>query len=196
LNLTENPIGVAIVNSQNIVAVLFAMALCAWPSAQTRAQSSSSPSGACVVRAAGVGFSCPVGWHIVEEMESGTTIGDFDRPDKTGNLTIPVGRATVAVHPMPRAYKNLKEWVYAATKITPEATRANETVNNKTLGAINIVSFTSPDLQRGLAYASYFFEINGVPVNLELNYPRNSPNASKYRAIPDEIITQLKSNQH
>ena len=40
----------------------------------------------------------------------------------------------------------------------------------KSVGAISAFCFTSPDSQRGWIYESYFFEINGIPVNLELNY--------------------------
>jgi hypothetical protein len=144
------------------------------------------------VKVAGVQLYCPAGWKIVEETEMGTSIGNFDRPDRTGNLTVPAGRATITVHPMPGVYKNFKEWVYAATKIAPDAVQTNKILINKTAGSINVVCFTSPDSQRGWMYASYFFEINGTPVNLELNYQRTSQNASEYRAVPDKIIESLE----
>ena len=182
--------------SQDFVNVLLAIALCAGSSIQSSAtRSPSSGDGACVVKLAGVQFNCPAGWKVVEEIERGTTIGDFERPDKTGSLTIPAGRASLMVSPMPKIYRNFKEWVYAATKNAPEAVQKNETLTNKTVGSVNVICFTSPDSQRGLIYASYFFEINGTPVNMELTYQRTSPNASEYRAIPERIIESLQPYQ-
>jgi hypothetical protein len=178
---------------QDFVKIFFAIALCAGAPFQGWSQhSTSSVNGTCVVKAAGVQLHCPARWEVVEETETGTSIGNFDRPDRTGNLTIPAGRATITVHPMPGVYKNFKEWVYAATKITPDAVQTNKTVTNKTVGSINLVCFTSPDSQRGWTYTSYFFQMNGTPVNLELNYQRASQNASEYRAVLDKIIESLE----
>lgn len=188
-----SPASAAIMNVHNVVVAVFAMSLSAGLSFQTRFQSSStSLNSRCVVKAAGVQFNCPAGWQIVEENERGTTIGNFERQDKTGNLTTPAGRATITVHPMPEPYKNLREWIFAASKIAPDASQTNETLNNKTVGAINLVCFISRDSQRGWVYASYFFEINGKPVNLELNYQRTSPNASEYRAILNRTMESLQ----
>jgi hypothetical protein len=93
---------------------------------------------------------------------------------------------------MPQAYKTFKDWIFATTKIVPDAQQTTETISNKTIGTISAVCFSSPDSQRGLAYASYFFEINGTPVNLELNYQRDSPNTSKYRSILAKIMQSLE----
>jgi len=145
---------------------------------------------------AGVQSNCPAGWKVVEETKRGATIGNFDRPDKTGDLTIPVGRATIAIYPMPGLYRNLKEWVYAAAKNAPDAIQTNKTLNNKAVGSINIFCFTPPDSQRGWTYESYFFEINGTPFNLELNYQRTSQNASEYRATLDRLFESLEASRH
>ena len=181
---------------QDLAQVLLVIALSVGSTIQSSSnRSPSSGDGAREVKLAGIQFNCPVGWKIVEEIENGTTIGDFERPDKTGNLTIPTGRATLTVHPMPKIYGNFNEWVYAATKNAPDAVQKNETLINKTVGALKVITFTSPDSQRGLIYASYFFEINGAPVNLELNYQRTSRNSSEYRAIPERIIESLEPYQ-
>jgi hypothetical protein len=177
---------------QDVAKVLLVIALCAGFPIQSSSNRPPRSGDTCVVKLVGVQFNCPAGWKIVEEIESGTTIGNFDRPDKTGNLTIPVGRASLTVHPMPKIYRNFKEWVYAATKIAPEAVQKNETLANKRVGPLNVICFTSPDSQQGLIYASYFFEINGTPVNMELTYQRTSPNASDYRLIPARIIESLE----
>src|SRR5712664_1490751 len=147
---------------------LFAIALC--PGTSVRAWPQSSPGSAnktCLVKVAGVQTNCPPGWKIVEETHRGSTIGNFDRPDKTGDLATPVGRATIAIYSMPGLYRNFKEWVYAATKNAPDAVQTNKTLTNKAAGSINIFCFTPPDSQRGWIYQSYFFEINGIPVNVE-----------------------------
>jgi hypothetical protein len=189
-------VGKELMSLRNLVKVLLAISLCAGTATQASSQNApGSKNGTCVVKEAGVQFNCPAGWKIVEENERGTTIGNFDRPDQTGNLTVPVGRATLMVHPMPKIYRNFKEWVYAATKNAPEAIQNDEALMNRMLGTVNVISFRSPDSQRGLAYASYFFEINGTPVNIELNYPRTSKNASDYRAIPSRIIQNLEPYQ-
>jgi hypothetical protein len=150
----------------------------------------------CVVKLAGVQSNCPAGWQIVEKTDRGTAIGNFDRPVKTGNLTIPVGRATIEFHPMPVQYKNFKEWVHAATKLAPDAVQTTKSLANKLVGSISAVCFTAPDSQRGWIYESYFFEINGTPINLELNYQRTSENAPEYRAILDKIVQSLEAPQH
>jgi hypothetical protein len=150
----------------------------------------------CVVKLAGVQSNCPAGWQIVEATDRETTIGNFDRPDKTSNLTIPVGRATIVLHAMPVTYKNFKEWVYAATKITPDAIQTNKSLANKSAGSISAICFTSPDSQRGWIYESYFFEINGTPINLELNYQRTSQNASEYRAVFNKLVENLEASRH
>jgi hypothetical protein len=178
---------------QDLAKTLCAISICVGLSVQSRAQNSTIPGGAsCVVKLARIQFNCPAGWKIVEENDRGTTIGDFDRPDKTGNLTIPSGRGSLTVYPMPRIYKSFKEWVYAASKNAPEAIRKNETLTNKKVGSVNVVCFSSPDSQGGLIYASYFFEINTTPVNLELHYPRTAPDSSEYRTIPTRIIENLE----
>ena len=169
--------------SRDLVKILFAVALCSGTPIQAWSQRSLSTVETCIVRVSGVQIHCPAEWKIVEETNRGTSIGNFDRPDKTGNLTIPAGRATITIHPMPGVYKNFKEWVYAATKIAPEAVETNKTLTNKTVGAINVVCFASPDSQSGWTYASYFFEMKGTAVNLELNYQRMSPHASEYLNI-------------
>jgi hypothetical protein len=71
----------------------------------------------------------------------------------------------------------------------------DETLTNKTVGPVNVVCFSSPDSQRGLIYASYFFEINTVPVNIELHYHRTSPHASEYPTIPIRIIEHLEPHR-
>jgi hypothetical protein len=43
-----------------------------------------------------------------------------------------------------------------------------------------------------LIYAGDFFEINTVPVNIELHYHRTSPHASEYPTIPISIIEHLE----
>ena len=134
---------VVLVKSQDFVKIFFTIAPCAGAPFQVWSQrSASSVNGTCVVKVAGVQLHCPAGWKVVEETERGTSIGNFDRPDRTGNLTLPAGRATITVHPMPAVYKNFKEWVYAATKITPDAVQTNKIVTNKTVGSINVVCFT------------------------------------------------------
>jgi hypothetical protein len=143
---------------QTLTQVLLLIA--SWVGSTIQSSPTKPPSpedGTCVVKMAGVQFNCPVGWSIVEEIENGTTIGDFERSDKTGNLTIPVGRATLAVHPMPKIYRNFNEWVDAATKNAPEAIQKTETLINKRVGSLKVITFTSPDSQRGWTYASYFF---------------------------------------
>jgi len=178
---------------QRLAKTLVAIGICIGLSVQSRAQNFTIPANtSCVVKLAGIQFNCPVGWKIVEENDRGTTIGDFDRPDKTGNLTIPSGRGSLTVYRMPKIYRSFKEWVYAATKNAPEAIRTDVTLTNKTVGPVNVVCFTSPDSQRGLIYASYFFEITTTPVNIELHYQRTSPRASEYRTTPIRIIESLE----
>jgi hypothetical protein len=181
----------------NVLEVLFTIALFA--GTPVRVWSQNAPGSAragCVVKLAGVQLNCPAGWQIVEETDRGTAIGNFDRPDKTGNLTIPVGRATIEFHPMPVNYKNFKEWVHAATKLAPDAIQTNKSLVNKSVGSIGAVCFTAPNSQRGWIYESYFFEINGTPINLELNYQRTSQNASEYRAILDKLVESLEAPRH
>jgi len=97
---------------------------------------------------------------------------------------------------MPGLYRNFKEWVYAATKNAPDAVQTNKTLTNKAAGSINIFCFTPPDSQRGWIYQSYFFEINGIPVNVELNYERSSQNAAEYRATLDKLVESLDASRH
>lgn len=178
------------------ITTLFTITLCAGTFNHAWAQSSpGSANTTCLAKVAGVQFNCPAGWKIVEETNIGSTIGNFDRPDKTGNLATPLGRATITTHPMPRLYRNFKEWVFAATKNAPDAVQTNKTLSNKAVGSINIVCFASPDSQRGWIYESYFFEINGTPVNLELNYERTSQHASEYRATLDKLVESLETTR-
>ena len=182
---------------QDVLKVLFATALCAGTCVRGWPQSSAgSAIVTCVIKVAGVQSDCPAGWKIVEETKRGSTIGNFDRPDKTGNLTIPLGRATIAIYPMPGLYRNFKEWVYAATKNAPDAVQTNKTLPNKAAGSIKVVCFTPPDSQRGWTYESYFFEINGTSVNLELNYQSTAQNASEYRATLDRLVESLEASRH
>jgi len=97
---------------------------------------------------------------------------------------------------MPVTYKSFKEWVYAATKLAPDAIQANKSLPNKSVGSISAICFTSPDSQRGWIYESYFFEINGTPINLELNYERTSQNASEYRTVLDKLVESLEASRH
>jgi hypothetical protein len=66
----------------------------------------------------------------------------------------------------------------------------------ESVGSIGAVCFTAPNSQRGWIYESYFFEINGTPINLELNYQRTSQNASEYRAILDKLVESLEAPRH
>jgi hypothetical protein len=150
----------------------------------------------CVVTVSGLQSNCPAGWQIVEETARGTTIGNFARPDRSANLTIPAGKATIGFHPKPVTYQNFKEWVYSATKVAPDAIQSSKNMANKTVGSISVICFTSPDSQRGLIYESYFFEINGTPVNLELNYQRTSQSASEYRAVLDKLVENIEASRH
>jgi hypothetical protein len=173
--------------------ILFAMSVYVVSSSQSLAQNSSTSRDSCVVRLAGISFNCPAGWKIVEEIDRSTTIGDFERTDRTGNLTVPPGRASLTVAPMPGVYKKFDDWLYAAGKVAPDAIRTTLTVSNKPLGLIKVVCFTSPESQRGLIYTSYFFETNGTSLNVEIHYLRSSPNASKYGEIPNLIMESLES---
>lgn len=97
---------------------------------------------------------------------------------------------------MPGLYRNFQEWVFAATKNAPDAVQTSKTLSNKAAGSINIFCFTSPDSQRGWIYESYFFEINGTPVNLELNYERSSQHAAEYRATLDRLVESLETTRY
>jgi hypothetical protein len=161
--------------------------------------SSQSPQGAaneaCVLKLPGLQSDCPAGWRIVELTDRGTTIGNFDRPDKTADLTVPSGRATITVHPRPATCRDFKEWVFAATKLAPDAVQTNKNLPNKSVGSISSFCFTSPVSQRGWIYESYFFEMNRTPINLELTYQRTSQNASEYRAVLDKLVETLEPSR-
>jgi hypothetical protein len=179
-----------------VLKVLFAIVLLT--GAPVRVWSQSVPGSSkvvCVVKLVGVQSNCPTGWQIVDTTDRETTIGNFDRPDKTSNLTIPAGRATIVLHAMPAAYKNFKEWVYAATKIAPNAIQTNKSLANKSSGSISAICFASPDSQRGWIYESYFFEMNGTPINVELNYQRTSQNAPEYRAVLNKLVENLEASR-
>jgi len=97
---------------------------------------------------------------------------------------------------MPAIYKSFKEWVYAATRNAPDAIQTSKNLTSKSVGAISAFCFTSPDSQRGWIYESYFFEINGIPVNLELNYERTSQKAQEYRALLNKLVENLELPGH
>jgi hypothetical protein len=183
--------------AQRVFEVFVAIALSTGTSDRAWSQNGSgSEKVGCIVKLAGIQSNCPTGWRIVDEADRGTTIGDFERPDRATNLTIPAGRATIAFHPMPAIYKSFKEWVYAATRNAPDAIQTSKNLTSKSVGAISAFCFTSPDSQRGWIYESYFFEINGIPVNLELNYERTSQKAQEYRALLNKLVENLELPGH
>lgn len=137
----------------------------------------------CLVRTGGVQFSCPPGWNIVDEDARGITIGNFKRTDKAINLTVPAGHATMKLSPMPKTYRDLEEWVYAGSKMAPESIQTQDSVTNDRLGPIPLTVLCSPQSVQGFIYVSYFFTVNGNPLNFELSFQRASTNASAYRAL-------------
>jgi hypothetical protein len=183
--------------SHRVFEVLFAIALSTGASDRAWSQNASgSEKLGCVVKLAGIQSNCPTGWRIVDDDDRGITIGNFERQDRTADLTIPSGGATIAFHRMPVIYKRFKEWVYAATKNAPDAVQTSKNLTNKSVGAISAFCFTSPDSQCGWIYESYFLEINGTPVNLELNYERTSQKAQEYRALLNRLVENLELPGH
>ena|SRR6202035_5602104 len=87
-------------------------------------------SDVCLAQIGSVQFKCPPRWNIVDEDARGITIGDFKRKDKTTNLTIPAGHATIKLSSMPKVYSDLKQWIYAGSKMAPESVQTQDSVTN------------------------------------------------------------------
>jgi hypothetical protein len=93
---------------------------------------------------------------------------------------------------MPKIYSDLKQWVYAGSKMAPESVQNQDSVTNTKLGSIPVTVLSSPQSARGLAYVSHFFEIEGDPFNLELSLQRASKIASNYQELEKKLITKLE----
>lgn len=157
-------------------------------------QALAQPRDECLVRTGGVRFTCPPGWNIVDEDARGITIGNFKRAEKATNLTIPAGHATIKLSPMPKIYRDLEQWIYAGSKMAPESIQTQDSVTNDGLGPIPVTVLSSPQSAQGLIYESYFFVVNGKPLNLELSFQRASKNAADYRALGRNLIANLESS--
>jgi hypothetical protein len=182
-----------------VVALFAALLLHAFPRT-LEPPSTVGANGECKVQVAGFRVECQRGWNIVDEDKHAVTgaisvtLGDFVREKDTRHLTRPKGRATIKVSSMGRLYRNLDEWVHAGTKLVPEAIRSKVHFSNRSAGMVEATCLTPPETERDFFFASYFFELKGTPLNVELVHHPDSQKAAEYREAVKQLIERLQPN--
>lgn len=174
-----------------LVASLFALAasFCLAQSASTSADN------ACTLTRGEVLLVCPQGWTILDESSTTAIFGNYQRPaDAPKNTYGGRGKAFVEFSTIPAAYRDLAAWIFAGRRVAPDSVETRLRVNNRLLGAIDVVCLSSPESSRA-AYASYFFQIHRKAVLLTLNWVKGDPRADAYRAAVLGVIETARTRK-
>jgi len=114
-----------------------------------------------------------------------TVIGNFvATPENRDRMSGP-GMATITL--MVKLYKDVAQWVWVAKKGNPDLVEARLKVTNGYSGEISVVSLESKE-ESGPVFTSYIFELQKIPVLIELVCRATDPKKSDYRKIALSMV--------
>jgi len=141
-----------------------------------------SSEAVCSLSRDNVRLSCPAGWSVLNVSNEESAIGNYKRsPDTPENVFGGPGKAWVVFRILPRSYRNLEEWIFAARKIAPESIETQTVIKSKSFGNVKITCLSSRE-KIGTTYSSYFAQLGSMPILLELNYRADDPKRESYQS--------------
>ena len=146
----------------------------------------------------GIRFTCPDGWHVVDENHPPKTItlGNFSRnPDPAMSTTIPAGKSTIEIIHMPDLYRNLAEWIDATEHMATDHRETRETFHNKSEGQVPSRCFTSPRRVGTHGDLTCIFTIANMPLMIELHHTRDAKDVSALEPLVGHMIESARPAQ-
>jgi hypothetical protein len=137
-----------------------------------------SDQAACVIRQKEVNLPCPEGWNQLRADARETVIGNFAVTAENRDRMSGPGMATLTV--MAKRYKDVAQWVWVAKKGNPDLAETRLKVTNESSGEISVVSLESKE-ESGPVFTSYIFELQKMPILVELVCRANDPKKAEYR---------------
>lgn len=141
---------------------------------------------------ASIQFACPAGWAVVDQghpRPGMVTFGNYrPNPDKNMAAIIPGGKSTIEIMPMPNLYQSFEEWISATEHMAPSSKETTETFVNDTGGPIQARCFTSAPAPKKPEDRACMFQIDGVPIILDLFISPKATNVPELEAHVREMI--------
>ncbi len=93
--------------------------------------------------------------------------------------------------PKPDFVPDLKQFMSRAA-LDPNSVRSTKTLPNRIVGQIRVTAFTGNIQRSDRVSTAYYFEFNGTPLCLGIDYERSSKKAAEYMATLDNIVANLE----
>lgn len=150
----------------------------------------------CMPEVAGVRFTCPVGWSILNQDHAHPgeiTIGDFSpNPDEKMKNVIPAGKNTIIIMPKPILYATTDDWISATEHMASGAKETTEVFANESGSQVSARCFTLDPGPRKPGYYACIFVIDGKALMLDLFVSPKATNIAGLRGYLRDMIKTAK----
>jgi hypothetical protein len=160
------------------------------------AYGSDTGSPRCMPEVAGVRFTCPTGWSILDQDHphpGDITIGDFSpSSDERMKNVIPAGKNTITILPKPALYATVDEWISATEHMASDEKETTEVFATESGTQITARCFARDPAPKRPGDQACIFVIGARPLMLDLFISPKATDADGLRRKFRDMIKTAK----